>query len=357
MTETKQKLLENDSAFDWYDVRKAPFRIYGLYRDEEAADPRYRRIPQALADQTNEYVRFLAYNPAGGRIRFSTDARMIAIYVHYAFFDRSNHMSFNGECGLDLYHDDGDRHMYVCTMTPNLDTSIERSCEYTTRDTLEGRTPDGMNCYTLNMPLYAGVDDIMIGVPKGCRISEGASYRNEKPIVYYGSSITQGGCASRPGCSYQSYISRWLNIDYRNMGFSGACRGETIMAEYLAGLEMSAFVSDYDHNAPDAAHLEKTHYALYETIRARHPDIPYIMITRPDVLGRDRECAERRAVIYRSFERARANGDKKVRFIDGSTLFAGDDFWDCTVDTCHPNDLGFYRMAKVIGGVLEEFFR
>ena len=241
-------------------------------------------------------------------------------------------------------------------MTPNLDTSIEQKMEYHHVDWLETRVPAGMNCYTLNMPLYCGVDDIMIGVPKGCTVGAGADYRPELPIVYYGSSITQGGCASRPGMSYQSHICRRLNIDYRNLGFSGACRAEKVMVDYLASLEMSAFVSDYDHNAPTVEHLKNTHYALYETIRAAHPDIPYIMITRPDVIGRREECAARTAVIRESYECALANGDKNVRFIDGATLFGDADAHECTVDTCHPNDLGFYRMADVIGGVLSEFF-
>ena len=198
MTELKRHILD-EAIFDWYDVKNAPFEIYGLYRGEEDTDPRFRRTPQAIGDGTNEYTKFLCYHPAGGRIRFATDAKKIAIYVHYCFFDRSNHMCFNGECGLDLYHDDGDRHTYICTMTPNLDTSIEQKMEYYHIDWLETRVPDGMNCYTLNMPLYCGVDDIMIGVPKGCSVTGGAKYRDEKPIVYYGSSITQGGCASRPG--------------------------------------------------------------------------------------------------------------------------------------------------------------
>ena len=263
-------------------------------------------------------------------------------------------MCFNGECGLDLYHDAGERHTYICTMTPNLDTSIEQKMEYYHADSLDRRVPAGMNSYTLNMPLYCGVDDILVGVPKGCTVGAGEEYRPEKPVVYYGSSITQGGCASRPGMSYQSHISRRLNIDYINLGFSGACRGEKIMVDYLASLDMSAFVCDYDHNAPTAEHLRNTHYALYEAIRAAHPDIPYIMITRPDVIGRTAECEERKAVIYESYEHALANGDKNVRFIDGATLFGDADAHECTVDTCHPNDLGFYRMAGVIGGVLED---
>ena len=126
------------------------------------------------------------------------------------------------------------------------------------------------------------------------------------------------------------------------------------MVDYLASLEMSAFVSDYDHNAPNADHLRKTHFALYEAIRAAHPDIPYIMITRPDVLGRKEECEERKAVIYESYQKALANGDKHVRLIDGKMLFGDTDRDLCTVDGSHPNDLGFLRMADIVTAQLKE---
>ena len=88
-------------------------------------------------------------------------------------------------------------------------------------------------------------------------------YRDMKPVLYYGSSITQGGCCSRPGNTYQAVVSRRLNIDFVNLGFSGNARGERAMAEYVAAQPMSAFAFDYDHNAPSVEHLKNTHYDFY----------------------------------------------------------------------------------------------
>ena len=119
----------------------------------------------------------------------------------------------------------------------------------------------------------------------------------------------------------------------------------------MAGLEMSAFVCDYDHNAPDPAHLRATHAPLYRAIRAAHPDIPFIMLTKPDYKIGDPDFDERRAVVMETFQMAQASGDRNVYFIDGASLF-GDDGMDCTTDGCHPTDLGFYRMAEKIIPVL-----
>ena len=87
------------------------------------------------------------------------------------------------------------------------------------------------------------------------------------PVVFYGSSITHGAAAGRPGNTYENFISQKYNLDYVNLGFAGQAKGEVNMAEYIAGLRMCAFVCDYDHNAPDADYLEKTHYRFYEIIR------------------------------------------------------------------------------------------
>ena len=136
------------------------------------------------------------------------------------------------------------------------------------------------------------------------------------------------------------------------------------MVDYLSNLPMSAFVSDYDHNAPTADHLKNTHYRMYEKIRAKHPDLPYIMISRPDVLNNEysskiaRELGNgaimRRDVIYESYRRAIESGDRNVYFIDGDSFFAGE-YQDCaTVDSTHPNDYGMVCMADVIGCMIKK---
>ena len=91
---------------------------------------------------------------------------------------------------------------------------------------------------------------MQIGLKEGAAVQGGRAYRKGGPVLYYGSSITQGGCASRPDNCYPAYISQWTNTDYINLGFSGNGKAEPAMVEYLASLPCRAFVCDYDHNAP-----------------------------------------------------------------------------------------------------------
>ena len=119
------------------------------------------------------------------------------------------------------------------------------------------------------------------------------------------------------------------------------------MADYIAGLRMAAFVLDYDHNAPDPAHLEATHAAFFSVIRERQPNLPVLLLSRPQPNPNEDECL-RRDIVKRTWERAVQNGDRSVRFIDGTQIlkmFGGD---SGTVDGCHPNDLGFFCMAKAL---------
>jgi hypothetical protein len=134
---------------------------------------------------------------------------------------------------------------------------------------------------TINFPLYSEVNELYIGLMRDSLVLESAPYRIEKPIVYYGSSITQGGCASRPGNAYEALVTQALGINHINLGFSGNAKGEKEISEYICSLDMSAFVYDYDHNAPDIEHLKNTHERMFKEIRASHKDVPIIIMTRP----------------------------------------------------------------------------
>jgi len=131
--------------------------------------------------------------------------------------------------------------------------------------------------------------------------------------------------------------------------------GEPVIAEWMATLPMSVFVCDYDHNAPNTDHLKATHYPFYEIIRKKNPDVPYIMITRPDYWTYETKfehILQRRDIIMASYLRARESGDKNVYFIDGLSFFSTDHPYECSVDGVHPNDYGFVKMAQVIGMVI-----
>lgn len=128
------------------------------------------------------------------------------------------------------------------------------------------------------------------------------------------------------------------------------------MAEYIATLPMSAFVMDYDYNAPDVRHLQKTHEPFFKTIRNAHPTLPVLMVSRPEA-NRNAENRKRFAVIRRTYENALNSGDKNVYFLDGSTFFADSPYDDPTVDGIHPTDYGFYLMAKGMEETLRKMLK
>lgn len=321
----------------WFSPRTAPFRIHGLVEAEK--DMPYHRLPESVAAATSRGVHSLMWHTAGGRVRFAANSPYIAIKIVMTNASETMpHITKTGQSGCDLYAYNDGEHRYIGSFIP----PSGPACGY------ESLIPVGidMRTYTINMPLYDCVSELYVGLARGAELEEPRPYGNPVPVVYYGSSITQGGCASRPGNAYLSMIERQLDTDYINLGFSGSAKGEKPIAEYLASLQASVFVCDYDHNA-SLDGLKQTHLPLYRTYREKNPDTPIIFVSKPDFRGG--EDTERRAVIRNTYQTAREEGDKNVYFIDGEGLFAGELRDSCTVDGCHPNDLGFFRMAQVIG--------
>ncbi len=341
-----------ETSFDvenviFYNIKKEPFSIYGLF--EPTKHPTFRRLPENVAKVTNDGVAELAYDTAGGRVRFSTDSPYVIIKLFLPSVNRFPHMPLTGSTGVDIYEDTDGGSRFLKAAVP--DMGITDGYEMIVKF-----DRPKMRSLTVNFPPYNHVDAMFIGLSETARLRAGREYRSKKPIVFYGSSITQGACASRPGMIYQNLISRKYELDYINLGFSGSARGEAAIASYMARLPMLAFVSDYDHNAPSVEHLQSTHSRLYDTIREAHPDIPYIMISRPDFNGTEKELA-RRDVIIDTYRRARELGDRNVYFIDGEGLFTGPLFDNCTVDGTHPNDIGMSLMGDRIGRVIDRALR
>ncbi len=333
------KIKETDAVF--YDVRKKPFEVYGLYAYK--TEPQFKRLPDSIGQNTNRGVKQLYTNTAGGRVRFCTDSPYVAIRATMQSVCLMPHMPLLSSAGFDLYENtaDGSVSRYRGSFKPAI--GIIDGYEASVR---VGEKK--MRWFTVNFPSYSDVEKLEIGIAEGASLGAGAPYRNALPVVFYGSSITQGACASRPGNSYQNLISQKLGLDYINLGFSGSCRAEKIIAEYMATLPMSVFVCDYDHNSPSPEHLAESHWALYQTVRASHPDIPYLMVSRPD-FERDREDSVlRREAVLESYRKAYAAGDRNVHFVDGERIFKGPFEDACTVDGTHPSDLGFALMARTL---------
>lgn len=339
-------ISEPDLVF--HDVRKPPFALYGLYRPQ--TEPCFKRLPDDVAAATSANVQTLALHCSGGRVRLRTDSRFIAIQCKMKTVYRAPHFSMAGSCGFDLYIDHAGTSVFHKPFLPpyHMKNGYE-SIQY-----FKEKQPRFL---TIHLPTYNDVSELYIGLERGASLEGGQKYINEKPVVFYGSSITQGACASRPGNTYPAIIAKLWGCDFLNLGFSGSAKGEEAIAAYMAGLPMSAFVCDYDHNAPTPEHLAATHEALYRTVRARQPHLPYLMISAPSLHADTAEDKMlRREIIYQTYRNAMRDGDTRVFFIDGETLFGkgAADRDLCTVDTTHPNDLGFRRMAEVIGGVLQK---
>lgn len=335
------KLSERDIS--WHGAKESIFEKYGL----ADTDNGYLRMPRDIAQTVSDGVAALCDNTAGVRVRFATDSPYIAIKAVLGTFCRFPHMPLSGSSGFDLYKESNGLFGFVGTYVPPIDGDGDFEGILYTGNTF-GKTVN----YILNFPLYNPVEELYIGLKEASVVEAPDKYINRKPIVFYGSSITQGGCASHPGNCYQNFLSRALNMDYTCLGFSGSAKAEKEIAEYMAELDMLAFVSDYDHNAPDTEHLKKTHFELYRIIREKNPELPYIMISHPDKAPSDPTV--RRKIIMESYIKALASGDKNVYYIDGDSLFAGNEYDTCTVEGCHPNDLGFYRMAQGMLPVLKE---
>ena len=327
-----------------YNFTQQPFKLFGLPKYYE--NGLLERIPQYLKEEVPN-VWELGQRCPGARLCFRTDSKEL----YFKIILKSNRpdigMSiFSAQSG-NVYIGNRQTARYAGLITPeNYNTLI---CEGTfTND-------PGINDITVFLPRNEPIDDIIIGLDDDANIEAPTPYKYQKPIVYYGSSITEGGCCSKPANGYNAFISRWLDVDYYNLGFSGAAKGELCMADYINTIEKSIFVYDYDHNAPTIEHLAATHEPFFKRIREHSPSLPIVMMTRPNFDYGD--APERREIIKRTYENAVKNGDKNVYFVGGELFFGEDDRFACTNDCCHPNDLGMYRMAKVVAPIIEKILK
>ena len=345
----KVRVQEQDVV--WKNPLEQSFSLHGIYFDgQESA---YRRMPRSITKQITVGVDFLAGNTAGGRLRFKTDSPYIAIRAEVYACKPTANLGLTSMTAFSVYINNH----FQGFKGPEQEEVDAANGEWVCFEEIFRRRDkeEGLQSVDIYFPSYNHVKTLYIGVKDGSLIECADKYSNEKPVVFYGSSITQGGCASHSGNDYISMLSRELNFDYINLGFSGNAKAEQKMADYIADLEMSVFVYDYDHNAPNLDHLRATHAPMYEIIRKKHPNLPIIIMSMPDFAYNREPNIKRREVIYQTYENAKARGEN-VAFIDGESMF-GDEWELCTVDCCHPNDLGFYKMAKAVAPVLREMLK
>lgn len=337
-----------------YDINQDPFKLYGLYREEGEQD--FKRLPHSLGKGIdNDGIHVLYTNTAGIRLRFRTDSQRIVISYILPDVTIFDHMPATGVSCFDLYADGNYHNVFrVGTNLSGKKADVEElENAYSSGLVFQDRKERDI---LINFPLYNNVSKVYISLEEEASLKPGDTYTHEKPVVYYGSSITQGGCASHPGNCYSGMISRRLDTDFVNLGFSGSCKAEPEMCDFIGNMDMSVFVFDYDHNAPSPEYLESTHEPFFKKFRQMQPDTPVIFASDAGIShGVYRE--RRKEIIRRTYENALKAGDKNVYFIDGGTIYndVGGEY--CEVDNCHPNDLGFWCMANAYGAVIEEILK
>ncbi len=327
----------------WHDARDWPVEGRGWSDTERTFD----RLPARARGVVPAAVWDLSRYSAGMYVEFESDARELSVRYELLKGELAMaHMPATGVSGLDLYARDGERWRWVAVFAPG-----ERRCEGVLVSGLDA----GTRAYRLYLPLYNGVESLEIGVAEGDRISPIAR-AVERPVVFYGTSIVHGACASRPGMAWPAILGRKLNAPVLNLGFSGSGKMEPEVGDLLAELDAAAFVIDCAPNMTDAQITGRT-IPLVERLRAARPDAPILLVEDRRygyawVRGAGRAKNEQNSVaLAAAYADLTARGVKNLAYVPSGALL-GDEPEETMTDGSHPSDLGMSLYAKAVLPVL-----
>ncbi len=274
---------EPDSDLLWYDAKRLVVEGKGWDDTENF----YERLPARAESQVPEAVWTLSKRAAGLAVRFSTDSKKIA-----AIWDGGgamNHMAATGNSGLDLYARRGDRWVFCGVGRPKLQRTTAN---------LATNLPGKLSEYLLYLPLYCGVSELRIGIESEARMvaPRPRPADRAKPLVFYGTSITQGGCASRTGMCHPAILGRWFDREVLNLGFSGAGKMEPELARLLGELDAAVFVLECLPNMTTDMVRERVQ-PFVKILREARPATPILLVESPlnpsDNPGNTQPCAQR----------------------------------------------------------------
>jgi hypothetical protein len=333
-----------NEAVEWHDA--TALRIEGkAWEDTESL---FDRLPARALGEVNDDLKGLAKLSSGMAIRFAADTD--TLQVRWSLGGQTyvmTHMAATGTSGLDLYvKTTGGDWAYMGTGRPE-DRKDNEWVAFANQPKVE-RT------FLLYLPLFNQVTALSIGVAAGSPFRVVPSGR-AKVVVFYGTSIVNGGCASRPGMAYPAIIGRALDCETINLGFSGSARMEPVICDLLAELDPAAYVIDALPNMRGEPITEKT-LNLVRTIRKSRPTTPIVLvesITYQTARAFGRDDGDVRGINARfrkAYDQLVAEGCPGLYYTEGGDLLGADG--EGTVDGTHPTDLGFSRMAEVIGRVV-----
>jgi lysophospholipase L1-like esterase len=326
----------------WHDVRDWG-REGKAFQDTEKF---YDRLPARAKGVVRDAVWNLSRHSSGMMVQFRTDAT--TIHADYAVTSEKlamPHMPATGVSGLDLYaKDDAGKLRWVSVVQP-----VKQQMNVVVAKDLAA----GMRDYAVYLPLYNGTESLKIGIPAGHSFQPIAP-RTEKPIVFYGTSITHGACASRPGMPHPAILGRRLNRPVINLGFSGNGKLEKEVGQFLVELDPAVYVLDCLPNMVASEVAERTQ-PMVRQLRAAHPTVPIVLVEdrtygyswiQP---SRQKRNDSSRAAFKVAYQELLDAGVEKLFYVDGESLLQGDD----TTDGSHPSDLGFFNQANAVEPALK----
>ena len=332
---------------EWRDVTE--WGVEGRGWTDQERERWFDRFPAKAEGKVTKSVWNLSRHSAGMMVRFKTDATTIrAKWKLLSARLGMPHMPPSGVSGLDLYARDAKgQWRWAAATKPN-----KQDMEATL---LSGIAP-GMREYALYLPLYNGTESLEIGVPKGAKF-ESLAPRKAKPLVFYGTSITHGACASRPGLAHPAILGRRLDMPVINIGFSGNGRMHKEVGDLMVEVDAACYVIDCLPNLQPSAVTERC-VPLVKQLRKVRPNTPIVLVE-------DRRFAnswilpakskfhdDNQAALQKAYKELQAAGVKKLHYLSGDLLL-GDDT-EGTTDGSHPNDLGFFRQANAFEPVLRQ---
>lgn len=317
------------------------FLLEGTLTADSLKENRYDRLPAALKSAVREPLWNLSKCAAGLSVRFLTNSTKITVKWTLLNDLEMNHMADTGIKGIDLYFNQNGRFQYLNTARPS-----GKENEYVLAKNLSGE----MREYTMYLPLYDGITDLQIGIDANSTI-EKPKNRQSESIVFYGTSITQGGCASRPGMAHTNIISRKLNLEVINLGFSGNGKMEAPINELIASFDPLFYVIECLPNM-DVTMVQERSAPLVETIRAKHPETPILFVENfnydnavLDQLATN-QIKEKNAALKEQYQHIQKAGHQNVYYIESTNATGADH--EGTVDGVHFTDLGFLRYADFL---------
>ena len=347
--------LSDDNGTRWFDLRVLDVEGQA-WRETKAP---FDRLPAKAEGKVRDAVWGLSRHSAGLCARFATNATTIkARWTLTSATLAMPHMAATGVSGLDLYvRDESGFWRWLAVGQPTAQTN-EANLVSNLPPVPKRSEPRE---FLLYLPLYNGVISVEIGLPPDATLAKADPYKYDdgslrKPIVFYGTSITQGGCASRPGMVHTAILGRRLEHPVINLGFSGNGRMEMEVVELLAEIDASVYVIDCLPNLEPAQVAERTE-PLVHKLREARPKTPILMVEDRSYSDaflvtskRERNDYSRHA-LHSAFQRLRGDGVEQLFYLEGDFLLGEDN--EGTVDSSHPTDLGFFRQANAFEQVLE----